>query len=81
MLGMIAMETKIISIRVNAEAARLFETVSEEEQHKLEALLSIKLSQALHKKRTLEEVMSEISQKAQERGLTPDILDSILNEQ
>jgi len=31
-------------------------------------------------KRTLEEVMSEISQKAQERGLTLEMLDSILNE-
>ncbi len=30
---------------------------------------------------SLEEVMSDISQKAQERGLTPEILDSILNEQ
>jgi hypothetical protein len=29
----------------------------------------------------LEEVMSDISQKAQERGLTPEILESILNEQ
>lgn len=74
------METKTITIRVNAEAARIFESVSEEERRKLEALLSVKLSEATRHKRSLEEVMSDISQKAQARGLTSEILDSILNE-
>ena len=75
------MATKSITVRVNAEAARIFETASEEEKRKIEALLSLKLSQATREKRTLEEVMSEISQKAQKRGLTPEILDSILHEE
>jgi vacuolar-type H+-ATPase subunit E/Vma4 len=75
------METKPIIVRVNVEAARIFETAPEEERRKIEALLSLKLTQATREKRTLEEVMSDISQKAQERGLTPEILDSILNEQ
>ncbi len=74
------MEMKTITIRVNAEAARIFETVSEEEKHKLEALISLKLTEATRPKRTLEEVMIEISRNAQERGLTPEILESILNE-
>ena len=74
------MTTKSITVRVNAEAARIFETGSEEEKRKIEALLSLKLSQATREKRTLEEVMSEISYKAQKRGLTPEILDSILHE-
>lgn len=77
---MVNMETKTITIRVNAEAARIFESVSEEERRKLEALLSVKLSEATRHKRSLEEVMSDISQKAQARGLTSEILDSILNE-
>jgi hypothetical protein len=75
------METKPITIRVNLEAARIFETFPEEQKRKIEALLSLKLTQATREKRTLEEVMSDISQKAQERGLTPEILDSLLNEQ
>lgn len=75
------METKPITVRVNVEAARIFETAPEEERRKIEALLSLKLTQVAREKRTLEEVMSETSQKAQERGLTPEILDSILNEQ
>jgi hypothetical protein len=74
------METKPITIHVNAELARIFETVPEEQRRKMEALLSLKLSEVTRSKRSLEEVMSEISHKAQARGLTPDILDSILND-
>ena len=72
------MQTKTIAIRVNAEVARIFEAASEEERRKLEALLSLKLGDAIGRKRPLEEVMSEMSRNAQSRGLTPEILDSIL---
>lgn len=75
------METKTITIRVNAEVARIFEAASEEHRRKLEALLSIKLSDATRSKRTIEEVMSEISRNAQARGLTSEILGSILKEE
>ncbi|NJK55311.1 MAG: hypothetical protein HC939_04650 [Pleurocapsa sp. SU_5_0] len=40
------METKTITIRVNAEVARIFEAASEEQRRKLEALLSLKLGDA-----------------------------------
>jgi hypothetical protein len=72
------METKPITVRVNLEVARIFETAPEEQRRKIEALLSLKLTQTIREKRTLEEVMSDISQKAQEQGLTPEILESIL---
>lgn len=75
------MQTKTIAIRVNAEVAKIFEAASEEQRRKLEALLSLKLSDAILHKRPLEEVMSEISRNAQSRGLTPEILDSILFEE
>ncbi len=75
------MQTQMITIRVNAEVARIFEAASEEERRKLEALLSLKLSDVTRRKKTLEEVMSEISRNAQARGLTPEILDSILFEE
>jgi len=75
------METKTITICVNAEVARIFEKASEEQRRKLEALLSLKLSDATRHKRPLEEVMSDISRNAQARGLTPEILNSILNEE
>jgi hypothetical protein len=74
------METKTITIRVSPEAAYAYETASAEQQRKLDALLSLKLSEVAWAKRPLEAIMSEISRKAQERGLTPEILKSILNE-
>ena len=75
------METKTITIRVNSEVARIFEAASEEQRRKLEALLSLKLGDATRRKRSLEEVMSDISRNAQARGLTPEIFNSILNEE
>lgn len=75
------MQTQTIAIGVNAEVARIFEAASEEERRKLEALLSITLSDVTRCKKPLEQVMSEISRNAQARGLTPEILDSILFEE
>lgn len=75
------METKTITIRVSAEVARIFEAASEDQRRKLEALLSLTLGDATRNKRPLEEVMREIGRNAQARGLTPEILDSILNEE
>ena len=75
-----AMETKMIQIRVSSEAAQAYEIASEAEQRKLDALLSLKLSEVGRAKRPLEVIMSEISRKAQDRGMMPKILESILNE-
>jgi hypothetical protein len=75
------MQTKTIGIRVNAEVAKIFEAASEEQRRKLEALLSLKLSDVTRRKRPLEEVISEVSLNAQSRGLTPEILDSIIFEE
>ena len=73
------METKSITIRVNAEAARIYEEASSEQQQKINALLSLKLSEVALERRPLEEIMAEMSRNASERGLTSEILDSILN--
>ena len=75
------METEQITIRVDTEAARAFKSASEEERRKLEALLSIRLVEATKTSGSLKQIMSEISRKAQERGLTPEILRSILDEE
>ena len=73
------MATRTISIRVTDEAARTYESASEGDRRKLDALLSIQLARARQPGRSLEEVISEMSRKAQERGLTPEILDEILD--
>jgi len=73
------MDTKAITIQVTADAARAYEAASPEDKRKLDALLSLRLSDLTRKKRPLEEVMSEISREARQRGLTPEIMESILN--
>ena len=70
-----------ITIHVSPEAAQAFKTALPEEQRKLEALLSLRLLQATRTTDSLKTVMRDISQKAQERGLTPEILQSILDEE
>lgn len=74
------METQEITVRVSQHAASVYEAASEEERRKLGLLLSLKLGEVQRGKRPLEEVMSKISQKAKQRGLTPAILTSLLNE-
>lgn len=74
------MDTKSITIRVSSEAAHVYETAPAEQQQKLDALLNLKLTEVARSKRPLEEIMSEISRKAQARGLTPQLLESLLND-
>lgn len=75
-----AMQTEEITIRVDPEAAQAYRAASDEERRKLDLLLSLRLHDALRPGRSLKELMGDISRKAQERGLTPEILESILHE-
>jgi hypothetical protein len=74
------MQTEEITIRVDPEAARAYRAASEQERAKLDLLLALRLHDALQAGGSLQELMRDISRKAQERGLTPEMLDSILNE-
>lgn len=75
------MSSAAISINVDAEAANAFTNASEQDRRKLEILLDLRLRELiLGKVRPLREVMDEIGQQAQARGLTPEILESILND-
>jgi hypothetical protein len=74
------MQTEEITIRVDPQAARAYRAASEEDRRKLDLLLSLRLHDALRPNGSLKELMRDISRKAQERGLTPAILESILNE-
>jgi hypothetical protein len=75
------MSTEAITIEVDSEAAQAFKSASTEEQEKLQILLGIWLKEyARTDAVSLKETMTEISQKAQSRGLTPEILKSILEE-
>ena len=74
------MQAEEITIRVDPEAARAYRAASEEERRKLDLLLSLRLHDALRPSGSLKELMRDISHKAQERGMTAEILQSILNE-
>jgi len=69
-----------ITFQIDDEAARAFKMLSLNDRRKLETLISIRLIEAKKKKKSLKKVMSEISRKAQKRGLTSNILESILND-
>ena len=69
------MET--ITIPVEPEIKTAFEQATPETLQKLTTLLNL-LFKDKQKEQTLTEVMAEISDKAQARGLTPEILESIL---
>jgi len=73
------MMTEPITLRIEADAARVFKSASQAERQKVEALISILLQEyANTRSSSLKRVMDEIGEKAQQRGLTPEILESIL---
>ena len=74
------METQEITIRVDVETARAYEAASPEERRKLDLLLSLHLRQLTEPRMPLKQVMQEISQKAQARGLTQEKLNALLSD-
>ncbi|PKN61911.1 MAG: hypothetical protein CVU57_26910 [Deltaproteobacteria bacterium HGW-Deltaproteobacteria-15] len=74
------METERITILVDAEAAKAFKSASAEDRRKLEALLSIRISEVMRTQESLQAIMDEISEKAETRGLTQEVLKKLLNE-
>lgn len=75
------MKTKEITIRVDEDAANAYRSAPEEDRRKLDLLLSLRLSEATRSTGSLKDVMREISRKAQDRGLTAEVLETILDEQ
>lgn len=75
------MQTRELIIRVTPGAADLYQSASEQEKRKFDALLSLRLSEFSSPSRPLEEIMREASQEAKENGLTEDILKELLDDQ
>jgi len=76
------MATATISIQVEGEAAKAFAAASTEEQRKIELLLRLRLQDlTLGPQRPLKVVMDEIGEQAAARGLTPEILESLLRDE
>jgi len=75
------MATEIIKLRIDPEAARIFKSAPAEEREKLQVLLGIWLKElGKVSSGSLKETMDQIGDKAKARGLTPEDLDAILEE-
>lgn len=66
-----------IILQVDEEIKAVFEQANPEIQKQLSDIIQLFLREKLYSK-TLTEVMAEISDKAEQRGLTPEILQDIL---
>lgn len=75
------MKTDQITIQVDEKAARDYRAASPEERRKIDSLLNLKLRNAAGSQISLKAYMDDISKRAQQRGLTSEILDMLLNEE
>ncbi|MBP0011185.1 MULTISPECIES: hypothetical protein [unclassified Roseofilum] len=71
------MET--ITIPVDAELAKHYRESEPEQQQKIVMFINLMLKKAINQKPLLE-IMEEASKQAIANGMTPEILDSILND-
>lgn len=69
-----------ITISVDPDVANAYRLASVDDRRKLDLLVNLRLRDATRSKASLKDVMLEISRNAQQRGLTPEILQSLLDE-
>jgi len=77
------MATANLTIQVSEEAAKAFKQVSPEDQRKIQLLLDLRLRDLTISplpRKSLQAVLDEIGKNATARGLTPDGLESMLND-
>jgi len=73
------MVTEPITLQIEVDAARAFRSASSVEQEKLQTLMSVLLREyAKVDAASLKKTMDEIGEQARGKGLTPELLDSIL---
>jgi hypothetical protein len=73
------MQTHSISIPLDPQTAQAYGAARAEEKLKIQALVSLWLRElTVGETPSLQQVLDEAGRKAQERGLTPEILESLL---
>ncbi len=73
------MKTDEITVHVDAEVARAYQSASEEDRRKMGLLVNLQLAEILRSGEPLEKIMDEMSREAQQNGLTQATLTSILH--
>ena len=70
-----------IEIPLEADLAQVYNSTTADNRRKVQLLVSLLMREiAAGDKSSLGEIMDEISQRAQERGLTPELLNTLLND-
>jgi hypothetical protein len=72
--------TEPLTIQVPSRLAKHYRDADEQEQRKLDLILSFRLQDVVESRGTLRDLIREISEEAQANGLTPEILEDILND-
>lgn len=73
------MASESISIPLDPQTAQAYKAAGAEEKRKIQALVSLWLRELTSGQAPrLQQVLDEAGRKAQERGLTPEILESLL---
>lgn len=76
------MSTEVTSIQVEPDIADAYNAASQEDRRKIQLLMGLWLRElSTQPNMSLTEVMDMISDRAQARGLTPEILESIFVEE
>ena len=69
-----------ITVSVDPDVADVYCSVSDDDRRKLDLLINLRLREATESGRSLHTILLEVSRDAQRRGLTPEILQSILDD-
>ena len=74
------MTTKVITLRVDADLAQVYQTAPAAERSKLQLLMNLWLRELSTRSTSLAVLMDELSDKARARGLTAEKLEEMLRE-
>lgn len=73
------MPNSSVTIPLDPQTARVYDSATPGDKRKIQALLSLWLRElAAGEYPSLQQVLDEVGRKAKDRGLTPEILDSLL---
>jgi hypothetical protein len=73
------MANPTITIPLDPQTARAYDSADPDQKRKIQALLGLWLRELTSSENPpLEQILEEVGQKARERGLTPELLDSLL---
>lgn len=74
------MQTEEIKVRVPSKTAKAYRNAPPDEQKRIQSLITYALMSREEAAQAFERITSRISEKAKQRGLTPEKLEALLNE-